>query len=293
MLPEVMPHTTRRTSTRGTRLPPTVTRTTVQNWFGERRLKGKRAPVSQPHSRTAAAQTHGWPHVTVVPSDVSCLPVCNTAGLKSARPRQTGLASRARRLPSSQSSFTVKHQGFPERRHTSRRSGVSRAVTATTARLLMTGRSLRQVKPSRRELGVQTNKAAHSAAGPSRSGDSPTVPGRSPRHGGRLPATPCQLLGARLVGTDVPRWHRDGRTTQAHTRAAERRRCSGWEGPHRTGPRKARPLGAPAVPGAGPRTRSLENEVTVASPCEIAPRANRAQVDSCLSQEIPRLTTGH
>lgn len=123
-------HHHRRTSTGGTRLPPTVTRTTVQNWFGECRLKGKRAPVSQPHSRTAAAQTHRWPHVTVVPSDVSCLPVCNTAGLKSARPRQTGLASRARRLPSSRcydsSSFTVKHQGFPERRHTSRRSGVSR-----------------------------------------------------------------------------------------------------------------------------------------------------------------------
>lgn len=129
--------------------------------------------------------------------------------------------------------FTVKTSGIP--RETEHQLSVSCGwVTVTTTRVLTKSRLLQKVKPSRRELGVQTKKAVHSEAETSPSRESPPFPGRP-----RAPAQSSDTADAlqqglarshtrRRLGGDrcasrgaghSPR--KQGQISQAHASAAE------------------------------------------------------------------------
>lgn len=149
------------------------------------------------------------------------------------------------------SSFTVKHQGFPERRHTSRRSGVSRAAhgnnspPADDGPFTPAGKALTegtgspdeqgsaqsggalplQGQPHRPRQVTETRRTPSSNASPA-SGHTPcgdrcaaVAPGRSD-HTGSHPS--CRAMAVQRVGRSPPHWPAEGSATRCTCRARGR-----------------------------------------------------------------------
>lgn len=130
--------------------------------------------------------------------------------------------------------FTVKTSGIP-RETDHQLSHVSCGpVTVMTTHVLTKSHLLQKVKPSQRELGVQTKKAVHSEAETSSSRESPPIPGRPGALAQSSDAADALQQG---LATSHKRRHlsgdrcasrgtgcsprKQGQTSQAHASAAE------------------------------------------------------------------------